>query len=284
MSEFQPLHEAHAIEQVVFAVQFNVGLDDTAFTKIIAITEPYKELLPRVIDLGAFSFPLLFQSGIPMPPMLQGLQPNQQQATAGRSFSKYRDDGSLETELRIERAAISYRTTVYTTWRQLWSAASPYFDAVVPTYADSAQFASISLSYVDKFHWDGNPEDARAAKLLRPGSQYVTPNVYALEDLWHCHTGAFLHPDPETKRLMNINVDCNDENRAGVVRRVLAIATVFTDMFNQPGYPSKAVAGADANAFFIERLNQLHDHSKQAFGQIINDGMCRRIALVAPSP
>jgi uncharacterized protein (TIGR04255 family) len=278
MSQFRPVHEAHAIDQLAVSVQFNAALTDEAMAAVGKSAEPFKADLPRVVELGGFPI-----GGGAGGIAVQGFQiqfPNVLQVNAGRAFSRFRDDGSVAAELRVERLAVTYRTTAYLTWRQLWDDnARSYFDVVLPEYAAHAAIASISLSYLDKFYWDGDVADARAPELLRMGSKYVSPFVYDLDDLWHSHTGAFLSADGATKRLLNINVDCNDENRSGEMKRVVSILTVLTDMFNQPGYSPVSWNVSETKTFFWERLNQLHDQSKRALSQVINDAMCRRIAL-----
>ena len=122
-------------------------------------------------------------------------------------------------------------------------------------------------------------KDLRVHHLLRIGSRYVAPHVFELTDLWHSHTGAFQRIDDATKRLLNINVDCNDDLTSGVSQQTIAIATILTDMFNQPGYVPTTLAAIDSMDFFEQRLKLLHDHGKDIFGETINDDACKRIGL-----
>jgi uncharacterized protein (TIGR04255 family) len=284
MSGFEPIHDAHAIEQVAMAIQLASGLDDPTFSQVLASSDAFRQDFPRVTDIGAGAIQFLFpgqQIAIPVaPPALPIGFPNPSQVSSGRIFAKYRDNGSLESELRFERNSVAYRSSAYTSWRQVWTIAKGYFDAVIPFYAGtSIPLVAISLNYLDKFRWNGNTQDIRVNNLLRVGSDYVAPHVFNLKDLWHSHTGAFQHIDSETKRLLNVNVDCIDDNSSGVAQRTIAIATILTDMFNQPGYVPKTVSEPDFIEFFERHLRLLHDHGKDIFGGIINDDMCNRIGL-----
>lgn len=281
MSGFEPIHDAHAIEQVAMALQFASQVDDAAFSEILIVADAFKNVLPRATDFAGVQIMFAGQGMMPVAP--QPAIPfnfaNAQSVPMGRSFAKFRANGSLEAEVRIDRSTVTYRTSAYTTWREVWATAKDYFDHVIPTYAEAAQPASISLNYLDKFRWTGSPQNVRVGELLRVGSPYVTPHVFSLDDMWHSHTGAFLRIDEATKRLVNINVDCIDDLSSGAPKRTIAIATVLTDMLNQPSYVPTLVKKGDLIAFFDDQLKLLHDASKQIFGETIGDDMCKRIAL-----
>jgi hypothetical protein len=84
-----------------------------------------------------------------------------------------------------------------------------------------------------------------------------------------------------TKRLININADCFDENRAeGDVRRIVAITTLFTDSLSESHYPEYGLTPDNADVFVVAKMTQLHQESKKAFGNVISDEMCRRIGLI----
>ncbi|MGH9906867.1 MAG: hypothetical protein ACRD8U_14950, partial [Pyrinomonadaceae bacterium] len=194
-------------------------------------------------------------------------------------FRSTRRDGTVENELKVERASITYRTTSYSRWDAVWGRARIYFDALLPTYVAQGRVLGISLNYVDKFFWRGEVRECRPSLLLRPTSNYLCPHVYDAEDLWHSHTGAFIRVDDATKRLLNVNVDYLDENQPNGIRRVVVITIVLTDLMNQPGYTAWHLTAENPSELFATRMSQLHNFGKEVFGNIINDTMSRRIAL-----
>ena len=264
---FEPSHDAHAIEQVAIVVQFCRQLDDEQLTAAVAAAGQFKDELPGAAELPAVAIAL---GAIPVMPRL----PN---PLGGRIMNRMRPDGVVESELRMERTAIVFRTTTYTRWADFWGQTRRYFEALLPIYAPAGEIGAVGLNYVDKFYWDGLAADIRPALLLRQGSRYVSPYIYEAGDLWHSHVGAFVREDQYVKRLVNINLDCSDESRP-TSRRVIAITTVLTDMLNQPGYRSITLAGSTVE-FFSEKAEQLHADSKRAFAEVIDEQMCRRIAL-----
>ncbi len=268
---FEPVHEAHAIEQVIFVLQIDRPLDNVNFAEVCKIADQFKSELPGYAEIQGLA--LLIGARGPSGPLPTG-------PMVGRVFSRTGLDGTVEYELRVERDSVTFRTSLYTRWDAIWTQARRYFDTLVPKYVAHANISGISLNFVDKFLWVGPASECRPNLLLRPESNYLCPHVYSAQDLWHSHTGAFLHVSNETKRLLNINVDYLDENRPNGIQRVVAITTVLTDLMNQPGYTPSQDAAIDAIKFLDTHMTQLHNFGKQVFGNIINDAMCKRIALV----
>lgn len=268
---FEPLHEAHAIEQVIFLVQIDRLLDDASLATAYSVAEQFQPELPGRVEIQGFALAIGARGpsgAIPTGP------------TPGRVFRRTGPDGTVESELRVERDSITFRTSLYTRWSTIWAQARRYFSAVIPIYVAQANISGISLNFVDKFLWIGAAPECRPNLLLRPASIYLSPHVYNVQDLWHSHTGAFLRVSNETKRLLNINVDYLDENRPNGIQRVVAITTLLTDLMNQPGYAPVQIAANVADNLLDTHMRQLHDFGKEVFGNIINDNMCRRIALI----
>lgn len=267
---FEPIHEAHAIEQVLFGLQFANPIDDDTFVKVRKAAEQFLPSLPGRTDIQSIT--LAFGVPGPVGAFSSGLPP-------GTVFSKSRPDGTIENELRIERASVTFRTTLYTRWDAVWAGAHRYFEVILPIYVAQVGILGISLNFVDKFAWIGAISECRPKLLLREASGYLCPHVFTAQDLWHSHTGAFLRTDSAIKRLLNINADCVDENRPEGPRRVVAITTVLTDFMNQPGFETSSITASNAGEFFDTRMHQLHTYSKKVFGNVINDEMSKRIAL-----
>ena len=268
---FQPSREAHSIEQIAVAVQFDRPLQDNQLAELRNSLEQFKNDndLPGYAELQGIAFSLGQPGAIPIPQQLGGML-----------MHRSAPNGSIERELRIERAVCTYRTTKYTKWDSVWTEAKKYFEVVIPQFGRFAKIAGISLNFQDKYIWNGVLGEAKVDGLLRHDSQYLSPHIFKAEDLWHCHTGAFIRLDSHTKRLLNINVDLLDENSPAGTQKVVSIATVLTDMLNQPTYETLEINETDIVNYLDTRMQSLHAFSKDVFGNIINDEMCKRIALI----
>jgi len=267
---------------MAISVQFTRQADDIAFKSILDKSDPFRETLPGVTPgFGLIPFGGGVPFGVPFGASVQiiGNMPGAQHLPQGITYSRSRPDSTVETDLVVSRQSVTYRTTGYTTWREVWASASKYFDCLFPLYTGGTGIASVALSYLDKFYWVGDIAAVDVSNLIRRPSPYVAPHVLTTEDLWHSYTGVFIRADRETKRLLNVNVDCIDDSPKGELRRVISIGTSLTDMFNQPSYAPKNMTDDDAITVFREHLAILHSKSKEVFGQIITDAMRERIAL-----
>jgi len=262
------MHEAHAIEQVVFVLQFDQDLDEAPFAKILEAAKLFKHDLPGIVKTQSLTF------------VIGPAQQNQQEAINGTSFRRVEPDGTVGHELQVERASLIFRTSLYSRWDTVWLQANKYFSALVPIYAKQAKLSGISLNYVDKFVWSGELAECSANLLLKDNSLYLCPHVYKAKDFWHSHTGVFMRVNDNTKRLLNVNVDYLDEMHRGEPRRIVSVTTVLTDQLNQPGYELRAIEEDSIMSFISAHMQELHVFGKEVLGGIINDTMSRRIALV----
>lgn len=269
--QFVPLHDAHAIEQVLVVLQMAHPIDSESLVKVRNIAGQFSGELPGENEIKRLVMTFGQEPGI------GGQSPPSE--SPGFVRSRTAPNGVVESELRLEAASITFRTTIYTRWQSIWDQANRYFAAVTEIYADKNQISSVSLNYIDKFVWSGDPAKCSPNQLLKRQSPYICPHVYSLEDLWHSHTGAFLRFDGKTKRLLNVNVDYLHDEPINGPRRLIRISTVLTDMFNQPGYDSFDLSPDDVSGFLTDRMRNLHDFSKSVFADVISENMGRRVAL-----
>lgn len=276
--QFVPLHDAHAIEQVLMVLQMAQPLDAETFKSVRKTAEQFSGAegeLPGKSEIQR----LVMAFG--QDPSIAGQMP--QAETHGLMLSRTAPNGVIETELRIEPASITFRTTTYSRWQSIWEQANRYFQALTGIYAEKNAISAISLNYIDKFVWSGDPTKCSPKQILKAQSPYIAPHVYSQTDLWHSHTGAFLRVDAQTKRLLNVNIDFLHEEPIAGSRKVIGISTVLTDMFNQPGYDSLVLPPVDASAFVANRMKSLHDYSKLVFADVISEDMGKRVALISKS-
>lgn len=271
MGRFEPIHDAHAIEHVSLALQTSRQLDNDQLLAAGKAAEQFRPELPGGADIQT----LMFGFGTMPPP----IGPNLGNPFGGRVLHRVSADGTVEREFRIDRSTLSFRSSVYTRWDALWGQARRYFEALMPFYIPGGEIAGVSLNYVDKFYWEGDVREMRPKFLLRQASKYVSPVVYEADDLWHSHFGAFSRASDVVKHLVNINLDCLDENRLGASRRIVSITTLLTDMMNQPGYAAFRATAEEAIRFFSDRAGQLHVESKACLAEVLDDRMCKRIEL-----
>ena len=195
---FEPIHAAHAIEQVAFVLRMEQPLEEASFALAREAVKQFKNEsdLPGQAEVKtlAFAFGPVGQPSQHPSQFLSQPSPI--------VLNRMAADGTPEKELRIDHDSITFKTLRYTRWEAAWLQARKYFEIMVPIYAANMKIAGISLNYVDKFKWVGNPTECRMSLLLHPSSIYLCPHIFEAEDFWHSHTGAFLRADEYTKRLL----------------------------------------------------------------------------------
>ena len=274
IGQFEPVHAAHAIEQVVFALQFDHPLEEAAFASILQVAEQFAEGSVKQMPILELAF--VVDANVPSPP-----NPMPVPKKKGASFRKTAPDGTTVThEFLVERNSITFRTTLYSRWDAIWQQANKYFSALAPMYAEHAKLISINLNYVDKFVWSGDISKFKPSLLLREGSKYICPHVYELQEMWHSHTGVFIRADQQTRRLLNVNIDAVDENVPDGIRRVVVISTVLLDQLNQASYEESNIRPDGIVSFVNQHMLELHKLGKEVLGNTINEEMCKRIALM----
>lgn len=261
---WEPIHAAHAIEQVAFVLQLEQPLDEASFTKV---REAAKQFKTESDMPGQRELRLAFSFGTPP-------------TSAPFILQRVATDGTAEKELQIDSNSIIFKNFRYTRWDDAWLQARKYFAALAPIYAAKVKIVGIGLNYIDKFKWVGNLQECKTNLLMRLDSQYLCPHIFEQDDFWHSHTGAFIRENQTTKRLLNVNADYLDETRPDYVQRVVAITTVLTDLKNQAGYDQTKINHDEVMKLLDGHMQGLHIFGKKVFSNIINDDMCKRIALI----
>lgn len=266
---FEPIHSAHAIEQVAFVIQFNGAITDETLLRISRATAQFNndDDLPGYIEIQGVNFVI----GANVPQQTN----NSPSGFIRRSVAR---DGSLECELRIERNLITFVSTKYSRWNEVWQRVSRYLDLLLPIYFEQLSLSAVGLNYLDKFSWNGDLNKFNAASLLNRNSKYISSHIFDTAEYWHCHTGVFIRSDEQTKRLLNINIDHVDESRPDGIKRIVAITTTVTDQFNQPGYQQFAI-GNHTIAMVGTHMQNIHDFGKSVLGDLLAKNMSDRIAL-----
>lgn len=266
---FEPIHSAHAIEQVAFVIQFDRPFGDDLLPKLRQAAEQFSgdDDLPGFSEVQGFSFVI----GNSVPQQSNG----NLSGIVRRSVSR---DGTLECELRIERNAITFLTTRYSRWSEIWERVSRYLNALLPLYFEQAGLLAVGLNYVDKFVWSGGLENFNPRLLLKENSNYISGHIFDSKEFWHSHTGVFIRADEVTKRLLNVNIDHLDENRPEGQKRIVSITTTITDQFSQLGYETYVVNN-NTIAMISTHMQNMHKFGKTVLGNLITQSMSERIAL-----
>lgn len=274
---FRPMHEAHAIEQLIVTVQFEAPLADAAIKSVIEIMGQFQDSLPGKNDIRGMGFQFGPNGVTPIsqytPEMPHGII---RTLTDGK--------GVVVKELRVDRQSLVFRTLNYTRWDNVWAETRGYFSKLLPTL-ENTNIAAYSLAYLDKFVWEGSRQTCRPERLLKQHSRYISPASFDANDLWHCHSGRFISANNQTKRLEVVDVDCVDEVDGTSINaeptRVVRISTTLTDFLSQPGFPPVQLQANKSLEQLDIALTEQHNSLKQVFSAIVSDEIANLVGLNA---
>jgi hypothetical protein len=268
---FEPVHDAHAIEQLIVTIQWDRPLSDAAISRMATVMAGFERELPGKAEVRGIGFAI-------GPAGISALSPTPTSGPDGIIRTLHDGKGSVVKELRVERQAISFRTMQYERWAKVWGEAKGYLAPLLSAADAGLVLAVYALTYTDKFDWRGHPEDCHPSKLFRSGSPHVTPSVFEATDLWHSHSGKFIKVSNQVKRLLVVDADCLDELEGDKLRFV-RVATSVTEMLNQPGFQPLSVPLLTAIGYLDESFAQLHNLLKFVFGQIVTDEMAAEVGM-----
>ena len=268
---FRPFGDLHAIQTVVFVVEFNAHLDQPTFREIALLHSKFKSELPRkqeqksvVVNIAPTSPDVPIRSASP--------------EIGGVVFDRLAPDGQQEWALSVQPNLASVSCTKYEGWVTAWHRAESYLRIVLPIVYKRRTVVAIGLQYTDKFIWEGAKSELNISGLFRKESPYLVPNAYTMGGPWHSHHGYFISKDQPNrhKLLNNINIDLLEEDGVRVVR-------ITTTHRSTPESPIKAhisaVEAEQSENTIDAYMHVMHKENKAILGKLLNEEMCSRIKL-----
>jgi hypothetical protein len=233
MPGWQPIHENHAIDVMAAVLTFAQPVPDVALRRML-----------RAAEDAAFAAGLRSRHSTQAAQLIIGPQGIATTGPTGglqgllfNALFEGEDGapipGRIAEQLQVDANSIVYRTWRYVSWS--WQA-ERMRSLMNPTLALAREVTSVAttrLEYLDRFWFEGEPQQAITSDLLRVDCPQLAPYIFEQEDLWHVHTGAFVRPDP-LKRLQQVLVDAlnaPEPGQATGAQRWILITTALEDVF-----------------------------------------------------
>ncbi|UCI17865.1 hypothetical protein FJ970_22550 [Mesorhizobium sp. B2-1-8] len=255
---------------------------------VITFAEPLTSLVFRRIirELEPTTFAKGLTNRQPMQMLSVNLNPTapqvQQTVANGMQFQKLsvvrvNEDAVANKaveELIVDPNQIVYRNMNYSRWDNI---SGLYWDMnaeAITSVLDNVPIRAIRLEYLDRFLFDGDPDQASAKGVIKQGSEVVTPHIFHLNDLWHSHTGKLEKTDGENRRLFQVNIDMIDMvGPDSIPKRSIALVSAVEDRFAGGGLEGGTVSSLRAT------FDDLHKQVKELFKSVVDDGMLAAVGL-----
>ena len=266
---FRPLGDRHAIQEVVFILNFARPIDGQEMDRFFESHERWKADLPKA-ERPQF-IQLFIGAGVPnrIPP------PVPPTAIAPAVFQSFRRDGTLEWQMQANQNWLAVNCLSYTRWDAVSKQACGLLTRALDSFqSDNLPIVATTLQYIDTFLWEGDLSKYDCGQLLNRNSKLLPKEFSPYGPAWHFHSGAFdLGEGAETgRRLMRrVHIDSQIEGETSTTRMDISLTSDFLD--GAGGLKSMSFADSSTE------LESLHIDNKNILSEIISSDMQNRIAL-----
>lgn len=263
---FKPVGDRHAIMEVVFQLVFLREFQAKELNRLAEAHEEWKSDLPKIERPTVFQFAIAPEGGI---------SPDQPEPAAPVLFKSFKRDGGLGWQLAAQHNWIAVNCLAYSRWAAVSRQAKGLLaKALSQVTSVDNPLTSISLQYVDKFLWEGNPDDYRANDLLNTDSGFFPESFNPTFPAWHHHRGEFsFHENEEIPhRILNrVHLDAAFEDKVPFVK----VDTVMrVDLKN-----AIAQDNSDIEKLMDKFFDSLHLENKKLLSEVINAKAKKAISL-----
>ncbi len=263
-----PITQSHAIQSVVFALEWQGELTDQALTDIQKLAPELKSHFPvataqRVVNIN-------------IGPKLNSALPNQQEVDdqlGGMMFLRTGKFGNVTSQLNVSRTNCVVLINEYDRWTQTLDAVIRYIKIVLPVILKEKPITIIALQYIDVFTWKDDPENLNLREIFIENSPYLAPNVFDQKGLWHCHNGYV------TQQLHHLEGDCLDNINVNTVADQDDLKIQITTAHKFTLKTPLRLASKTYLQSIRDVQNTLHNHNKDILRQLLTNEVCNMIHL-----
>ena len=273
MSEYLPYADHHSIEEAQVAIQLQHVFDQQEIASARASAEAdLKDVLPRSAELRGGSITVDL-SNIEAPVRQGPVSSN----LAGFQFSRVKGDGKPAQVLTLSDRLLSVNVLEYEGWTKVRGDGIKYMTAVLASLPLAGNpVMAISLQFKDRYTFNGNSQDAKAALLFVKDNEYLSTRCFNAGSLWHCHTGWFDMAGSDGRVLNQLNI------RSGVIDQA---STVTIDHWATlhlytPRQSLEALLHPPGEGLGLPTvLDVLHDKNKSILRDLLQLEMLAKIGM-----
>ena len=252
--------------------EFAGPFSQQAFEAIGKLHSSFRKRLPR----RNIQQMLMMQIGPPGP------MPVQIPQQAGIVFDRLKGDGSPEASLSVVMNMVTYMTTIYTRWDEVWREAVAVIEPIASVLAAEHPVSGLTVEYTDRFLMPGRDTASRPVRRLLASNPFIADNIFNCEGLWHCNHGFFRNLDtlPGCRLLENVNFGLSETEVDDVGPSLsLDIGINQKVMFNEPRKlePGAIFIAGDGLVGLEGVVSTVHLRNKQILSTLLLPSVRSRI-------
>ncbi|MCY4237702.1 MAG: TIGR04255 family protein [Rhodospirillaceae bacterium] len=275
MAEYLPYAGTNAIQEAVIGVHFQSNFPSSDVDQARSVAEAdFKAIFPRSEDIHEAQ--------------LKIDNTNQETVRIGgdRAFRrsgfqmiKTGSDGKPSRVLRMVTNLLTVHFMEYDRWAPTLEASLRYILTILPRLdLVGNALQAFSLRYIDRFTFDGYPDDAKASFLIKDESSFVTKQCFSAGPFWHCHSGWFGTLGDNSRILNQLNIGSSMIDNAPTVTIDHNMICKMERLHNT--VESFQDSSGGKNVDFKASLNCLHKMNRDTLSDVLVEDMSRQIGLV----
>lgn len=254
MDFIKPYSDENAVKVIAFAINFSQKLELEKVNELISKINsiPYfKEHFPKSDDQTEVSFVFSPEGG------------QQQTITKnGIVLSNFIGE-QLIWSITLNKDIILITCKKYSRWKDISTVAYEHLQKLIDIIEHNVNIAQITLEYLDEFEVL-NPTENWKEELFDPTCEYLTPNIYELNDFWHINHGYFISlAGLDDKQLDTININYFSDKDDSLKHKV-TIRTQHKLLVE----PVKPISDFE---YIKDCFEKVHIHSKNTFESIVHN-------------
>ena len=276
MAEYLPYAGTNAIQEAVIGVHFrsNFPLQDVAQARSVA-EAALKDIFPRSEDIHEAQ--LKIENTNQEVVRIEG---GGAFRLSGFQMTKTGPDGKPSRVLRMVTNLLTVHFMKYDRWAPTLADSLQYILTILPRLdLERNALQAFSLRYIDRFTFDGSPDDAKASLLINAESSFITKHCFEVGPFWHCNSGWFEALGDNSRVLSQLNVGSSMVDNAPTVTIDHNMICQMSRLHNTVESFLESSGGGDIG--FEASLNNLHDMNHAVLSDILLADMSRRIGLAS---
>ena len=268
MPDYLPFAGKNAIVEMVAGFQFQGQFYASLGPTISALRQDFEKDLPKFEPVQQITFtmgPAASMPAISPPP-----------SPAGFVFTKPKQDGTPGRILRAIGNTVSIHFMEYDRWEDTSESILDYSRRCLTlmNVVERNGIVATFLRYIDRFTFDGNPDDAKPAALFRERTNFLPSVIFGSGNQWHANSGWY-EPLAGLRTFNNLNVGAVAQNPATVTvdhSNVYPLETICHSV-------AEFIDGAPSRPSVLKVWDEQHSLNKRILANLLNQKTLDTIGL-----
>jgi len=255
MELFKSYSKENALKVIAFAINFEQELLSTQISELLNRLEEKK--INTYFNEQQIVSMTINQEGIP----------SQKNSISSIIFKKI-EEFKLLWSLIIDKNRVVVTCQDYTRWDKVSSEALNYINIVLTELEITFKIAQITLEYLDEFEIL-EPTLNWKSELFKADCEYMTSNIYKLEDFWHISQGYFIKINNIDEKILDtIDINYFADERDNLKYKVNM--RMQHKLYYDNDYNKNSIK---------DYFHKIHLHSKTIFFNIVNENVTEKFNI-----